>query len=178
MRALALLSLLLALPATAAVVERFDLPRLVEAAELIVFGEVESTRAAWRGGRIVTTVSLKGITPIKGAAEGPVTVEVLGGALDGLAQKVEGMASFAPGERVAVFLRRSPQGAWQTVGLSQGKLRLEATLAGVQLVRQFDGLALMTQRDGVWQPVDPALPAREGLGAFLAGVQNALKATP
>lgn len=178
MRLLALLITLIALPAGATVVERFDLPQLVAAAELIVVGEVESTRAAWRGGRIITTVTIAQPHALKGASAGPVELEVLGGTVDGLAQSVKGMASFATGERVTVFLRRNTAGAWRTVGLSQGKLRVEAGLTGLQLVRQFDGLSLVVQQDGKWTPAEAALPARAEVSDFLVRLQSALEATP
>jgi hypothetical protein len=103
---------------------------------------------------------------------------VLGGEIDGIAQRVEGMAAFEPGERVTVFLQKSPKGAWRTVGLSQGKLRIEVGVTGLQLVRQFDGLALMAQRDGKWAQVQPALPAKADLRDFLARLNTVLAEQP
>lgn len=184
MRPLALLACLLfcpllAAPAGATVVERFDLAGLVDAAELIVIAEVQQVRAAWRGGRIVTTVTLTDADALKGSSAGTVEVEVLGGEIDGLAQRVSGMAVFSPGERVAVFLRRAPKSAgWRTVGLSQGKLGLELGLTGLQWVRQFDGLSLVTQQDGQWVAAQPGLPERADLSAFFLRLHAALAAKP
>ena len=179
MRVLVCLCLsLLATAASATVVERFDLSRLVKTADLIVVGEVLSSAAAWREGRIVTTVQVRNDAAIKGAADATIAIEVLGGEIKGLGQSVKGMASFSPGERVALFLQRAPSGAWRTVGLSQGKLRVEAGLTGLSLVRQFDGLSLVEQRDGAWTPVEPALPAKADLTDFLVRLNQALVAQP
>lgn len=165
---------LVATTASATVVERFDLPRLVNTAELIVVGEVLSSKAAWREGRIVTTVQVRNDGAIKGEAPGTIAVEVLGGEIGGLGQSVKGMARFSPGERVAIFLQRAPSGAWRTVGLSQGKLRVEAGLTGLSLVREFDGLSLVIRKDGAWTPVGPALPAHADLTDFLVRLNQAL----
>lgn len=164
--------------ASATVVERFDLPRLVKTADLIVVGEVLSTKAAWREGRIVTTVQVRNDGAIKGAGDATIAIEVLGGQIKGLGQSIKGMATFSPGERVAVFLQKAPSGAWRTVGLSQGKLRVEAGLTGLKLVRAFDGLSLVEQRDGAWAKVEPALPAEAELADFLVRVNEALIAQP
>ena len=164
--------------ASATVVERFDLPRLVETADLIMIGAVLSSKAAWREGRIVTTVQVRNDAAVKGAADATIAVEVLGGQIDGLGQAVKGMATFSPGERVALFLQKAPSGAWRTVGLSQGKLRLNAGVAGLTLVRAFDGLSLVEQRDGAWAKVEPALPAEVDLTDFLVRLNQALIAQP
>ncbi|MGK0361689.1 MAG: hypothetical protein ACI9U2_004007 [Bradymonadia bacterium] len=169
---------LLSTAASATIVERFDLSRLVKTADLIVVGEVLSAKAAWREGRIVTTIQMRNDGLIKGAADATIAVEVLGGQVEGLGQLVRGMPRFSPGERVAVFLQKAPSGAWRTVGLSQGKLRVEAGVTGLKLVREFDGLSLVEQRDGAWAKVEPALPAEADLADFLARVNRALIAQP
>lgn len=164
--------------ALATVVERFDLTRLVKTAELIVVGEVIGAQPRWRDGRIVTTVKVRNDGALKGSGEAVVELEVLGGEIDGIAQRVEGMAAFTPGERITVFLQKSTRGAWQTVGLSQGKLRLEIGLTGPKWVRQFDGLALVARQNGKWARVQPTLPAEVSVQDFLIRLNTALAEPP
>ncbi len=165
----ALLFAALVAPATAAVVTRHDLPSLARAADAIVFARVAATRAERRGGRIYTVVALATEHVVKGEVGETFTVEVLGGTLDGLGQKVSGEAVFTEGERVALFLERHPtRPVLRPVGMSQGKLRVELSPGGLELLRQTAGLTLVEKLpDGSLAPAAPALPEAMPMVLFL-----------
>lgn len=86
------------------------------ASNMTVSGRVRSTRAEWRGRRIVTRVLLE----VDGS-----TVEFLvpGGTVDGIAMRVSGAPRFAVGEHVQVTLRHTP-GGMRLTGLGTGKVVL------------------------------------------------------
>ncbi len=160
--------------AHAAVVEKLALDGLVAQADTIVVGRVLDRASHFEGTRILTAVHIQADAVLKGSPPTIVTVMVLGGEVDGIAQQVSGMAAFEPGERVALFLARQGD-AFQTVGLAQGKLRIETDLRGVRLVRSFEGLTLV-ERDaaGALVPAAQALPAVQPLSGFLVDLAAAL----
>lgn len=176
MRVLAgLVGLLVVGTAHATVIEKLALDGLVADAEAIVVGRVLDRTSHFEGRRILTHVRIETEAVLKGSPPAIVTIEVLGGEVDGIAQKVSGMAAFEPGEQVAVFLER--QGAhFQTVGLAQGKLRIEADLRGVRLVRSFEGLTLV-ERDaaGTLVPATTVLPTDQPLSSFLVDLAAVLQ---
>ncbi|MCB9538356.1 MAG: hypothetical protein H6704_19065 [Myxococcales bacterium] len=167
--------LLCAAPATATTVVGYDLEGLARAADAIVVGRVVDRSAAWRDGRIVTTVTLAADDVLKGEAASTFRVEVLGGSVDGISQRVAGVAAFEPDERVAVFLRaEKARAAFSVVGMSQGKMRLELQTVGPTLVRQTGDLRRVTKRaDGALIEAGP-LPAEVTLPAFVRAVNAAL----
>lgn len=128
--------------ATAAVVAAVSWAELADEASLILIGDVTKRRSAWRDGRIVTTVSVRSTQTLKGVARSEVQVEVLGGIVDGIGQRVSGMAQFELGEQVALFLR--PAGAaHRVIGLAQGKLRITKDKQGIlRISRHLDGLTI------------------------------------
>lgn len=130
--------------AAAATVRRLELPDLVRLADLIVLATVQATEPTRRGKRIVTHATLVPETTLKGTAPDPLVVEVPGGVIGGIGQKVPGAARFDAGEQVIVFLEASaPGGALAVVGMAQGKLRVVPGLDGARLVRDLDGLSLV-----------------------------------
>lgn len=130
--------------AAAATVRRLELPDLVRLADLIVLATVQATEATRRGNRIVTRATLTPETTLKGAPPDPLVVEVPGGVIGGIGQKVPGAARFEPGEQVIVFLDATDTpGQLAVVGMAQGKLRVVPGLDGTRLVRDLDGLNLV-----------------------------------
>lgn len=137
-------------PAEATIMRQLDLDTLVSTADLIALATVGEQTAEKRGVRIVTRVELRPERVMKGAAEGPVMVEVMGGTVDGIGQKVAGTARFTAGEQVIVFLVRLPEGdGWRVRGMAQGKLSVVPGLGGGRVVRDLSGLRLVeTGPDG------------------------------
>lgn len=164
-------------PATAATVVRLDLPELVSEADLVLLATVESTEAFRAGNRIMTRVTLRPGTVIKGAAEGEVTVVVAGGSIGGIGQRVSGAARFVEGEDVVAFLTApGPTGRRAVVGMAQGKLRVVPGLDGVRLVRDLDGLNLLAlDADGQLAP-GGAAPAELPVDRFIAALAQMVDA--
>lgn len=103
-----------------AVVEPYDLARLVREAGGIVWAQVLNVVPHWNAEHtyISSTVTLAANQYFKGVGENKVTLEVAGGEVDGIGQWVEDAPNFAAGEEVVVFL----DGAQTAVlGWNQGK---------------------------------------------------------
>lgn len=131
-------------PAAAATVRRLDLAELVRQADLIVLATVQATAPARHGNRILTRATLVIETTLKGTPPDPLVVEVPGGVIGGIGQKVPGAARFEVGEQVIVFLGASDSpGHHAVIGMAQGKLRVVPGLDGGRLVRDLDGLSLV-----------------------------------
>lgn len=134
--------------AQATTVRLFNLPELVDRASHIVSGEVVSGEAEWMGKLLVTKVRLRVTECLKGTCgTETVDVAVLGGELDGVAMMVDGAARFYTGEHVVLFLRGSGGGAYQTVGMAQGKFVRAGHDDDAPVVRDLSGLAF--RRDGI-----------------------------
>lgn len=107
-----ILSLVVSMPALAATVRGpADVASLAASADAVVHARVVASESGWgAGGRssglIFTRVTLQPIEWWKGGARAAVIVRVAGGTAGELTQTVEGMAAFAPGEEVVVFLRK------------------------------------------------------------------------
>lgn len=169
--ALGLVSPALVSPSSAATVVRLDLPELVEEADLVLLATVESTESFRAGRRIMTRVTLRPGTVVKGSADERVIVVVPGGSVGALGQRVPGAASFTTGEDVVAFLSApGPDGPRSVVGMSQGKLRVVPGLDGVRLVRDLEGLTLVVpDADGRLTP-GGAAPASVPVDAFIAAI--------
>ena len=143
------LALALALPSTlaASVVVPATLDELAVEAELIIHARVAhvDTRQAPGTRRVERVVSLHVLRPLKGSPEGTVFVVLPGGTYGRYRTIVPGVPEVTEGEEVVLFLRPSPTGVPQLVGLSQGLLRVRidaATgqrLVGAPVVAGTDG---------------------------------------
>jgi hypothetical protein len=119
-----------------------DVAALTAASHLILQARVASTTSHWAAGgpssgQIFTTVELEPNELWKGSAPtGLIRILVPGGAVDDLAQDVAGVATFAPGEQVVVFLvRRAPAtsrapAVYEVARWAFGKFRVEPAQAG------------------------------------------------
>lgn len=123
--ALALLALSAAAPAAAATVVTATVEELARGADLVVRGTVEGREARFHGSRIYTTLRIRPAAAWKGSAAEVVEVRIPGGVVGDQGQKVAGVAAFAEGEEVVLFLRRGAGAAYGVMGLSQGKFRVE-----------------------------------------------------
>jgi len=111
---------------SASVVERMSVEDLSRGSDAIVSGRVVAVSSAWNEARtkIYTFSTVEVTEALKGEPARRIVVKELGGAVGDLAMEASGVARFALGEEVLVFLRRDPDGAYRTRGLAQGKMRL------------------------------------------------------
>jgi hypothetical protein len=78
----------------------------------------------------------------KGAARTAVTVSEPGGVVGGRGMTIAGSVEYSPGDQVAVFLQRMPNGYLRTAGWGQGKylvdkaghLHADGSLRGIEMV--------------------------------------------
>lgn len=119
-------TLLLGLPAAATTMLRMDLTGLAQAADTVVHGTVRRMESRWSGDhrRIVTDVEIEVTETLKGQASSTVLVVQPGGRVGDIGQIVHGLASFAPGEEVVVFLERHGANAFRVTGMAQGKYQV------------------------------------------------------
>jgi hypothetical protein len=125
----------------AAQAPRLGFEELVNGSQFIVHGRVMRSWPAWdaRHAYIWTHHEIEVYDPIRGAGS-RITVSEPGGELDGIGQRFGGALPYAPGERVLLFLERTPIGYLRAVGGGQGKFtvgrdgRARANLAGMELV--------------------------------------------
>jgi hypothetical protein len=117
-------ALAISLPASASLILALDLPTLVTRADQISVVDVVSTKAAWNAehDRIVTTIDVAVVDCWKGAAAPGSHVQIVqaGGTVGELTMRIDGLPSFAPGERALLFLRGTAERA-SVVGMAQGK---------------------------------------------------------
>jgi hypothetical protein len=151
LRSLALLALLCALPAGATSLLRVEVPELSRKADAVVRGTVRRVESRWSadGRRIVTDVEIQVAETLKGAPGSTVLVTQPGGRVGDIGQRVSGLASFAQGEEVVVFLQRRGKSAFSVRGMAQGKF---------QVRRSPDGKAVLAvpESTGDARLVDPA----------------------
>ena len=107
---------------------RVSLEAAVDQAEWIVSGDVVRNWCGWDSGHrfIWTHTEIAVREKWKGDPGSTVTVSEPGGIVDGMGLAVAGMVRYTPGEHVVVFLYRTPIGLIRTVGLAQGKLRVDS----------------------------------------------------
>jgi len=168
---------LVASPAHATVVVAKDFAALCAEADLIFVGTVTATKAEWSNASqqsIRTRVTFGALTWLRGDGGDSTTLVFAGGALDGLHEDIDGVPSFAIGERRVVFARAghyvSPlvgfnQGLFQVVDSASGPAVLDAAGRAVTGV----GQAALTR--GAPGDADAALP----LEAFLTRVRNQME---
>jgi hypothetical protein len=134
--------------AHAAVLMSLDLPQLVEQSDLVVVGSAQKQSSRYVDKLIVTDVSLKVVTSLKGSAKAGdvVTVTHLGGSVGEVGLQVPGAAAFKLGESAVVFLRRVPSGDLNVTGMSQGVMPIKGQGAEQQVMPGGSGAELM-QRD-------------------------------
>lgn len=108
-----------------------DVSGLSRSADAVVQAKVEKVTARWTkdGGRIVTDIELRVVEAWKGAASGTVKVMQPGGVVGEIGQRVDGIASFAPGEEVVVFLEARGN-RFTLAGMAQGRFKVERSSDG------------------------------------------------
>lgn len=135
--ALALSTLVLtssvALPALATVVVEIPMEELVADADVIVHGSVLRSGAQLEtfDGRLEphTITDLRVIDWLAGSGGEVLTIDEIGGEVNGSGRWIDGTPRYAPREEVIVFLRRLPSGAYRTVGMAQGRFDVVHSIA-------------------------------------------------
>ena len=112
-----------------------DVATLTRASDAVVHARVVHSSSAWGAGGpasgvIYTRVTLAPIEWWKGGALPAVTVRVPGGAVGEIDQTVQGVARFAEGEEVVVFLRRLAPGLFDVERWALGKFAVHAPARG------------------------------------------------
>jgi len=130
--ALALAVLLAAGQAAASAVLTATVEELTRSADLVVRGSVEGHESRYSGRRIYTTLRIRPSATWKGNAGPLVEVQIPGGTVGDVSQRVSGVATFDDGEEVVLFLHRAGP-AYGVRGLSQGKFRVEGDAARNQV---------------------------------------------
>jgi hypothetical protein len=155
-------TLLLPAPTRATSVTPPTFAELVAESQLIVRARVQSVRAAWvdspQGRVIKTFVTLAVLKPLKGEAPAEVTLQLLGGEIDGHGMQVAGMPRFQPGQLEFLFIAGNGVRFCPLVGLMHGRYRVLADPAtGRDYVARNDGVPLASEHDVQLPQPGPAL---------------------
>ncbi|MGZ4789045.1 MAG: hypothetical protein ACXVZV_13185 [Terriglobales bacterium] len=126
---LAILTLLIAMVATATTVKPMTVEELTSSATTIVEGQVTDSWSTWNAQHtlIYTFTHVRVAKTLKGKSEETITVKQLGGSAGGYTQKVAGVHPMRTSDNAVLFLRPSEarDGTMVVVGLMQGNFRVE-----------------------------------------------------
>jgi hypothetical protein len=174
--ALSLLSLLAVPAARAGTLIALQLSDLVAQSDLIVVARAQGESSRYERGLIVSDVSLRVVSSLKGASKPGTDLVVthLGGSIGQVSLQVPGAAHFDLNQSALVFLRRDNQAELHVTGMSQGILPIDDSGAVAQVTMGGGDAALM-QRDvnGAFKPA-PAAPIRRPLASVMSEVQQLL----
>jgi hypothetical protein len=167
--------------ARAAVIMALDLPTLIQQSDHVVLVRAETSSARYDEGLIVTDVSLRVISALKGPAQPGATLIAthLGGSVGQLALSVPGAARFVIGQSAIVFLRRAAgSGELNVVGMSQGVMPLDGSGSAARVTVSGGGGATLMQRDakGAIVEAPSAGPQQQTLAKLLADIQRLVAA--
>lgn len=162
----------------ASVVVQRSIEELAAQAPLVVHGTVHQVAADWdkERAKIWTWTEIVVTETLKGPRSSTVLVKQPGGVVGELGQDVAGVARFAPGEEVVLFLEPAPdeRGAWIPTSLTASKVSLVDHLGAKVARRDLHGITFARPgQKGVVRPVDEL----ETLGLadrFLARVRAAV----
>jgi hypothetical protein len=166
--------------ARAAVLIALDLAELIAQSDHIVVGHPESQSSRYAEGLIVTDVSLRVISTLKGPTPVGATLIAthLGGSVDRVGLTVPGAARFVPGRSAIVFLRRA-EGSHElnVTGMSQGVMPIIGEGAAAQVQTGGDRATLMQRNaSGTYVPA-PGTSRRQALSAVVAEIERIVGAT-
>jgi hypothetical protein len=147
------------------------LPELTAGSDLIFVGRCEAVTPHWNGDRslILTGYRFRVMRVLKGTPGATITLDELGGIVNGVGMNVSGIPRYSVGEEALVFAHRTELGRWETYGALQGKFRVERDAQGRPWVRSD------------YYPVDLAAmrpPDRTGEGAPLDALAVRLRNMP
>jgi hypothetical protein len=162
--------LMLAAPARASQLIRRTLPELAAGSALIFVGRCEAITPHWNTDRslVLTAYRLRVLRVLKGTTGTTITLDELGGIVNGVGMHVSGVPRYSVGEEVLVFVHRTELGRWETYGALQGKFRVERDAQGRPWVRSdYYPTELAAMRP----------PDRQGQGAPLDALAGRLRSS-
>lgn len=117
-----LMAAILAAPAFATTVARLDMEQLVQRADVIVQGHVQSVYSQWDEARrlVFTYISIRVDEPLKGERRQLVLIRQVGGTVGTIQMSIAGVPQFKSGEMAIIFLKRQGDSTFQVVGMNQG----------------------------------------------------------
>src|SRR6266542_2999129 len=153
MRSLRLLVLILIFGSVAARAATFIVPTdraMVQRADAIVIGQVRSSYPRLTATGTVETVTGLSIQDVLKGAVLAQTIEVgePGGTLNGIATWIPGVPQFADGERVLLFLSRTPQRTWAATDIALGKFSFVTDGRGREMAVRAEGDVVGWSGDG------------------------------
>lgn len=160
---------------TAEIIVPLSLDQLAARAELVIRGSVVAVESARDdAGRIFTRIEIAVEETWKGTlATNRFAVVQGGGVLGDRRTTVTGQAEFKMGERAVLFLVLNPRGEGVTLGLAQGKFRVEQDPATAELLVHslFHGTGATATSRAKSSPGDAA-PTRLTLAALKQRVKG------
>jgi hypothetical protein len=131
------LLLSLAAPSQASQLILRSLDDLSTSAERIVMARCESASAHWNADhtQILTAYRFRVTRTLKGDTSPTLTLEELGGFVEGKGMNVGDVPHYTVGEAVLLFAARTEIGRWRTLGAGQGKVSLVSDPQGRAWVR-------------------------------------------
>ena len=135
----------LAVDLQATIMKFMDVEDLAAVSTHIFRGEVLSMQTQWSEDHksIYTSTRIRVSEAFKGPLSGGqvITVNQLGGEVDGVAMDYAGRPTFSVGENIVVFATQPRKGSFLVTALKQGKMQVE----GETVVRDFSGITLVTR---------------------------------
>lgn len=148
---------------------------MAQRSSLIVRGTIQSSSVVKHDdGSIWTLTTLSVAERFKGAAVAKVTVKQPGGEVGVRGQQVAGVATFAAGDEVVLFLEPAvdEKNVFVVMGLAAGKVNLETVHGQKVAVRHLDGLSFAKAGTRQISRVESVERLGES-AAFLARVKRA-----
>ncbi|HEV7485159.1 MAG TPA: DUF4214 domain-containing protein [Thermoanaerobaculia bacterium] len=126
---------LLASAASATVFQPLTDRQLVDRSDSVVIATVRDAASRVRtDGYVVTDYRFDVEQTLKGAAAGTITVSEIGGVSGSRFTFISDSASYTPGERVMVFLKKRGDGTYFTTSMAMGKFSFTRTARGESVV--------------------------------------------
>lgn len=161
--------------AQATVVVELTRQQLVDRSDLVVRATVVSQASAWSEDhtRMLTRTQLRVEESYKGQGFGELTLQQLGGAVDGVESHIAGDGVLQQGHQYVLFLRRQ-NGLVFLTALSLAVYEVEAGRGnGAAMVhRDLHGLTMATWLNGQFTMREPGVEPEESLGHLVADVRR------
>jgi hypothetical protein len=168
---IALMVAILAAPALATTVVRLNLEQLVQRADLIVQGQVQSVYCQWDEERrlVFTYISIRVDEPLKGERRQWVLIRQVGGSMGTIRMSVAGVPQFKSGEMAIIFLKSQDDSTFQVVGMNQGLYEIVEDVA----VSNVFGVDLFDSKTG--QITKPLVGGRTPLEQLKTQIRELLR---